>query len=217
MSTLSPKMSLKRPDGTDPFLRQDFVDNWNKLDAAPGVYICTSSTRPTWGSAQAGRMIFMTDWKQLQYWDGSSWVNPRASVPFFAGGTLLDATVGRNAAPIYNVVNINTPQPTTLAIIMSTTIICDGQHTQSASLRINVDGSDILLGGYSDGLRFTGNTGDTTSDTTQTVTAIAQAAITAGAHSLKGKVIVGGYNTSVTIRGIKTLAFLGTYNSSQVL
>jgi hypothetical protein len=208
---------LKRNDGTDPFLRQDFVDNWNKLDAAPGVHICDSTTRPTWGSSQAGRLIWLTDWKQFQFWDGSAWNNPRQSVPFFAGGAIFDATVGKNATPLYNVVNFTTPQPTTLAIMMSTTVSCDSRFTQDVYFRINVDGGDLLLGAYSDALRFTGKSDDTSADMKLTVTALAQTTVTAGSHSLKGKFTIGTYNTSVVIRGIKTLALLGTYNSSQVL
>jgi hypothetical protein len=217
VSTSSPKLLLKRPDGTDPFLRQDFVDNWNKIDAAPGIYVCDSTTRPSWASAQAGRMIFLTDWKQLQYWDGSSWNNERTAVPFFAGGAIFDATVGKNATPVYNIVNITTPRPATLAIMMSATVSCDSRFTQDVYFRANVDGGDLLLGGYSDAIRFTGKSDDSSADMKMTVTALAQATVTAGSHSLKGKFTIGTYNTSVIIRGIKTLAFLGTYNSSQVL
>jgi hypothetical protein len=89
MSSLTPRLSLKRPDDTDPFLTQDFVDNYNKLDAAPGVHICTSTTRPSWSGAQAGRAIFLTDWKCFQWWSGSSWQDERAATGLFAGGAIV--------------------------------------------------------------------------------------------------------------------------------
>jgi hypothetical protein len=34
MSTTTPTIGLKKPEGTDPFLTQDFADNWDKVDDA---------------------------------------------------------------------------------------------------------------------------------------------------------------------------------------
>jgi hypothetical protein len=217
VSTLTPKIGLKRPDGTDPFLRNDFVTNWNALDATPGVYICDSTTKPVWGTAQAGRMIFMTDYKQVQYWDGTTWNDERTAVPMFAGGAVFDATIGKSATPTYNIVTFTTPRPCTLAVFMQATISCDSQHTQDIYFRINFDNTDVLLGAYSDAIRFTGNSSDTSADAKMTVPAMAVINCTKGTHSLKGKVIVGAYNTSVTVRGIKTIGLIGLYASSNSL
>src|SRR3954454_16834153 len=69
MSQLTPHLGLKKPDGSDPFLRQDFDDNYDVLDAAPGLYICTSSSHPTtWGDAQVGRGIIEVDTGAILYW-----------------------------------------------------------------------------------------------------------------------------------------------------
>jgi len=68
MSQLTPHLGLKKPDGSDPFLRQDFDDNYDVLDAAPGIYICTSSTHPTtWGDNQVGRGIIEVDTGAILY------------------------------------------------------------------------------------------------------------------------------------------------------
>jgi hypothetical protein len=217
VSTNSPRLLLKRPDGTDPFLRQDFVDNYNKIDAAPGVHICTSDTRPVWGSAQAGRMIFMTDYKQLQYWDGAAWNDERTAAPVFAGGAIFDATIGKNATPTYNIVNFTTPRPCTLAIFMNATFSCDSQHSQDVYMRCNFDNADLLLGGYSDAIRFTGNSSDTSADMKMTVPAMAVVNCAKGSHSIKAKFTIGSYNTSVILRGVKTIGMIGLYASSQSL
>lgn len=68
MSSQSPHLGLKVPDGSDPFLRQDFVDNYGILDGAPGVFLCTSTTHPTtWGDNQVGRLICETDTGAVMY------------------------------------------------------------------------------------------------------------------------------------------------------
>jgi hypothetical protein len=217
VSTLTPKVGLKRPDGTDPFLRTDFVNNWNLIDQIPGAYICDSTTLPVWGSAQAGRLVFLTDYKQIRYWDGAAWQDERTAVPLFAGGAIFDTTVGKNATPTFNIVTFTTPRPCTMAVILNATVSCDSQHSQDVYLRVNFDNSDLLLGGYSDAMRFTGNSSDTSADMKMTCTAIAVVNATKGTHSIKGKLNVGTYNTSVILRGMKAIGMIGLYASSNSL
>lgn len=217
MSTLTPRMNLKRPDGSDPFLTQDFVDNYNKMDAAPGVHICTSSTKPSWGAAQAGRTIFLTDYKCFQWWDGSAWQSERAAPGMFAGGALFETNLSKNASVVYNLLNFTTPRPCQLAVWMNMTFGCDSRFSQSIFGRIVFDGGDTLLGGYSDSLRFTGNSSDTSSDAYLTLSLLGMVSVSAGAHTLGGKVTVGSYNTSIILRGMKTVASLAIYSSSQIL
>lgn len=217
MSTLTPRVGYKRPDDTDPFLTQDFVDNLNKADAIPGPYICTSGTRPAWGAAQAGRTIFLTDYKQFQYWDGSAWQNERGAAGMFAGGAIFDATLSKNAVATYNLVNFTTPRPCTLAVMTSMTISCDSRFNQDVFGRIVYDGGDTLLGGYADAIRFTGNSADTSADAKTTVTMLGVVTVSAGAHVLGAKLTIGTYNTSVILRGMKTIGVMGVYASNQIL
>lgn len=218
MATFTPKLNLKRNDGTDPFLRQDFVDNYNKLDAAPGVYVTTSDLLPTWSANQAGRLVFLTDLKQLKFWDGSSFQDERTAVPIYAGAAIFDTAIAKSSAPIYNMVNITVPRPCTLAIWMNMTVSADANKTQYFSLRINFDGADLLMGGYSDAGRMIGDSSQS-SGTDQSTTLPALATVTAskGTHSIKAKVSTGTYNTSVTLRGIKTIAAVSLYSASQSL
>lgn len=217
MSTLTPRMSLKRPDDTDPFLTTDFVSNYNILDAAPGAHICTSTTRPSWGSAQAGRTVFLTDYKCFQYWDGSAWQNERGAAGMFAGGSIFNATISKNTSVTYNLLTISTPRPCTLAIFMNATISCDSRFNQDVYGRIVFDGGDVLLGAYSDALRFTGNSADTSADMKLTMTMLGTVTASAGSHTIGGKITTGTYNTSVVLRGMKTIGMLGIYASNQIL
>jgi hypothetical protein len=69
------RLDLNTFDGGDPFSETPFNQNWSKLDAAPGVHVCTSSTRPAypdWDTDQIGRLIFETDTKRLYEYIGSS-------------------------------------------------------------------------------------------------------------------------------------------------
>jgi predicted Rdx family selenoprotein len=65
MGTSTTNLLLYKPDGTEFVLRvTDLNDNWDKIDAAAGVTICTSSTRPSTGLIN-GRLIYETDTKSL--------------------------------------------------------------------------------------------------------------------------------------------------------
>lgn len=71
MTQPSQKMGLVLADQTDPFSTADIKANWQKIDAAPGSHICTSTTRPTWTAAQAGRKIMEVDTRLEWMWTGT--------------------------------------------------------------------------------------------------------------------------------------------------
>lgn len=61
-SDKTPRLRLNIPTVNTLFSIEDLADNWGVLDAHPGVFICTSETRPEgWTSVQSGRLIFETD------------------------------------------------------------------------------------------------------------------------------------------------------------
>ena len=70
------KLGLPQWNQNDPFLRTEFNTVMQTLDAAPGVYSCTSASRPSWGAGQAGRLIYETDTKNSYAWTGSAWILP---------------------------------------------------------------------------------------------------------------------------------------------
>lgn len=72
MTTPSPKLQLAVPSQSDPFSTSDVAENWDKIDAAPGTYICASSSRPSWTAAQGGRKIYETDTGLEWIWTGTA-------------------------------------------------------------------------------------------------------------------------------------------------
>ncbi len=71
MPSISQRLGLVKPSRTDPFVTADIANNWQKIDDAPGAHICTSTTRPTWGAGQAGRLIIENDTKLMWRWTGT--------------------------------------------------------------------------------------------------------------------------------------------------
>src|SRR6185312_8967561 len=124
MATFTTFLGLKVNAGTDAFLLSDFTSNWNTLDANPGVFICTSTTRPSYSSGQAGRIIFMTDLKQLSYWNGSSWQDLRDSAPVFAQGAIFNTSMSAGSSPTFTVCSLTVPRPCSMAIWLSGTYQC---------------------------------------------------------------------------------------------
>ncbi len=74
MPSNSARLGLIKWTTADDFRNADLVANWNKLDAFPGIFICTSITRPSnWALAQEGNTIYEIDTSLYWTWTGSSW------------------------------------------------------------------------------------------------------------------------------------------------
>jgi hypothetical protein len=113
MAPKTPRLRLNNPGVNDPFSVTDLSENWSLLDAHPGVYICTSSTRPTWGEDQDGQLIYETDSSLYWYW---KWSGVSGSFIRFAPVGLLGRTVYTSA----NVTNNATASPTTITSVTVT-------------------------------------------------------------------------------------------------
>lgn len=72
MPTPTARLGLLKPSTADQFVTADIAANWQKIDDNPGVYLCTSSTRPAWGAAHKGREIMETDTLLKWIWTGST-------------------------------------------------------------------------------------------------------------------------------------------------
>lgn len=79
--TPTPHLGLNNWNGTDPFLRTEFNANFAAIDAAPGAFLCTSTTRPGSGNYD-GRLILETDTNLLYIYDSgtSSWKSPLSTL-----------------------------------------------------------------------------------------------------------------------------------------
>lgn len=75
MSSLTPRLGLKRPVGADGFVTLDHFNNLTLLDAYPGAFICTAGSRPAgWGAGNNGQFIYETDTGLNWKWNGTGWV-----------------------------------------------------------------------------------------------------------------------------------------------
>lgn len=218
MATFSTLLGLKLNDPTDPFLLSDFVGNWNILDATPGIFVCTSSSRPTWGAPQAGRTIFMTDYKQMSYWDGAAWQDLRDNAPVFYAGQFINTSMSSGSNPTFTVMTFTTPRACALTVWLTATYQCSNQRNQDAFQKILMDGVDEH-GAYREQIRFSGNSGDSGATAGLNASSFAVVpSVTAGSHNLGLQVNMGSnYTTSITLVGVKVLAMISTFSGSNVL
>jgi hypothetical protein len=178
MSTLTPRLQLKRNDGSDPFKRQDFTDNWNKIDAAPGVHICTSTSRPTWGASQAGRRILETDTRAEYEWSGTA---------FLAKGATATYTLG----------SITTSRPGSLMVDLQGIFASMDTAAQAVEMAPLVNGAEINTGsGFARGfVQWTGSNNDGGYQVYETTSAKGLKAVNKGTYTIQAKVTVNTYST----------------------
>lgn len=72
--TTTTRLALTKPTpgSGEPVDVADHLNaNWDRLDAAVGAFVCTSSTRPTGADRWAGRIIFETDTGKMYIWDAT--------------------------------------------------------------------------------------------------------------------------------------------------
>ncbi len=219
MATYSTVLGLKLNDQSDPFELSDFVANWQILDSSPGIYICTSVSRPNWGAAQAGRLIFMSDLKQTSYWNGSSWQDLRDSAPVFAGGAYLNTNLSAGSSPTFNLLTFTTSRPCSLAIMMTGTYTHVDAVTQDAWQSILFDGVKQMMGGYREQIRFNGIPNDLNRTAGANATSLAMIpTVGAGQHKIGIEVDVSSnYPYVINLVGAKVMAFIALYSSGNSL
>jgi hypothetical protein len=218
VATYSTLLGLKLNTGSDPFLLSDFIANWGILDQSPGVFVCTSLTKPAWGAAQAGRKIFMTDLKQTQFWTGTAFQDELNSVPVFVGGTYIDTAMSRNNSSIFTVFSFTTSRPGSASIILVGTYQCSNQQSQDVFQSVVFDGTRITLGNFREQIRFEGNQADASGIAgTSTCTVAEQATMTTGTHQVGIQCDVGSGSAAVTLIGVKALVFISQYSVSNSL
>ena len=93
MATSTTRLGLTKPDGTDLVDIAVLNTNANKIDAAAGAFVCTSTTRPS--TPYAGQIIYETDTDQSFVWDSatSTWNT-------LAPGATVCTSSSRPASPV---------------------------------------------------------------------------------------------------------------------
>jgi len=105
MATTTTKLALRKPDpdpSTGDFINvvTDINDSMDKLDAAVGVFVCTSGTRPTGSQRWDGREIYETDTRRNYMWSAAltTWlpllVGRGANGPYLLGASVDAAGEG---------------------------------------------------------------------------------------------------------------------------
>lgn len=208
--TPSPRLSLKRNEGSDPFLRQDFTDNWDKLDLSPGTHICTSGSRPTWGSAQAGRLIYESDLRRILAWSGVAWVEPLQVAPAWGGSMTMNSHHARGTTSSWTVATITSTRPGTLVVFTTAQLAVLPLASQQGYAYGLIDGVNRTFGSsVANRLQWPDNNTVGAAFDHRTVSIHSWAAITAGAHTIGVQLNVGTLsNQAVYIGGVAFTAIL---------
>lgn len=146
MSGTTPRMGLKTFDTSDPFLRQDFNDIWGKLDSSPGSLLCTSTTRPGWGAAQAGMRIYESDTRRELVWTGTSWREILGAAPVWPGYVQPQVAMGKDTHVYYKMATFQVNRPGALLVWLEGEVQCQSLYTANFAMRAQVDGSDSMVG-----------------------------------------------------------------------
>lgn len=157
MSTTSQRMGLKIPDGADPFLRTDFVQNYNTIDKYPGPWICTSTTRPNWGSAQAGMSIMETDTRRTMMWTGTTWREMLYGPAMWWGSIRPGVRIGGWAYLLYVVGTFTVNRPGSLFVLGDLEMAFPSTGNIAINSRVIIDGAQANWDGdaYGEYMRST--------------------------------------------------------------
>jgi hypothetical protein len=211
MSTPTPRLGILKPEGSDPFRRTDFNDTWDLLDDAPGTHICTSGSRPSWGSDQAGRLIVETDTNRILRWTGSAFYQVRQSPngwSFFNDWS--DETVAHNTGVEKSIGNVVTSTPGQMVFICVSNVQCERASVQDVSTGFKVDGT-FRHGAEKALTRWAipgGSLPGSPDNDTRDATVMGTASLSAGSTPLKVTFDVGDGSQHVTIRHTRTVVIM---------
>lgn len=157
MSLLTTRLGIKKPQDPDPFLTTDFQTNYDLIDSYPGVFVCTSGTKPSWGSAQAGQLIFCTDTKAVLAWTGTAWADPLTLPAAWQVSTSLNVyqTSSNISTPASGTYTIGTVQSSRACNAVFASVLqmgaLDNGNAYSVSYNVLVNGSATPIHGATHG------------------------------------------------------------------
>lgn len=206
----TPRLGLTRPAGTDAFTRQMFVDAFDDLDTFPGVFVCTSTARPSWGAAQAGMLIQETDTGRIMRWTGTAWTIVEQYTRAYRITNGVNDTLSHGASPsAYSLGTVTLTRTATLNVLMSARIQKAASSAQQITLDPWIDNTTCGFG-FDEGIYFPdGVTGTTNSYQISVPVYGARASLAPGAHTISCKVTVGNTSTAtINLKGLKAFVFL---------
>jgi hypothetical protein len=212
MSTVSQRMGIKIPDGSDPFDRNDFVQNYNTLDKFPGVFVCTSTTRPTWGAGQAGMMIMESDTRRNMMWTGTTWREMLTGPAVWWGSMRPQVLVGSSTQLTYTVGTFTVNRPGSLLGLTTTEYSLPTRARIGANTRVIIDGADTNFDGPNQyGEYIQTDFPDTSTFGTgrwyNTVTSMGVRNVSAGTHSVGIRVAtMTTGNTTLRVTSVRAMA-----------
>lgn len=146
MSSTTPRVGIKTWDGSDPFLRSDFSDNFRKIDNFLTAYICTSTTRPSWGASQAGMKILETDTRRELMWSGTAWRELLQSAPMYQGWARPFATLYSGSVANYTCGTITVHRPTDVLIAVNAELATYTDFKWGYSVYPTINGNACAIG-----------------------------------------------------------------------
>jgi hypothetical protein len=186
------RLLLNSPLGSDPFKRTDFVENWDILDASPGIYICTSTSPPTWAGAQAGRKIYETDTRRIRNWNGTAWENVENYTRGAAMSLAPTETLGKGVKKTYTVNSTyNAPRPCRLLLLGSARFSQQAAFSQNVLAQPWIDGTNADISGNPNTLQFADSGTGATGSAQMTIGLYGSRSVTAGNHSIQVRIEIG--------------------------
>lgn len=87
MPDYTSKVGLVKPAGGELISIDILNGNSDKIDKALGVFICTSTTRPSGSDRFPGQQIYETNTHKMYFWNGTAWLfmEKATEVEFYTG------------------------------------------------------------------------------------------------------------------------------------
>jgi len=209
--TPTPRLGLYKPEGGDAFQRTKFLETWDKLDEAPGVHICTSSSRPSWGTDQAGRLIFETDTVRIMRFSGTAWAQVKqAANGWYKYNNWANENVPRTTTKEKTVGNITTDVGGTCFFLCTSSVQYDRGSVQELYAGFKVGGV-AKHGGERALVRWalpTGAIPGSPDNDVRTITVMGDFVFNAGTKDLVATFEAGNGDNSVVIRHTRTMVFM---------
>lgn len=202
------KVGLTTNLENDPFLLTDFNNNWNILDSQPGIFPCTSSTRPSWGAAQAGRSIMETDTFRMLTWSGSTWREPVIAAPMWSLMVAPQQAISAGSMATYTMGTIKVLRPCQLILINSGQMAVRTSDGQWASFTSYVNGQAAAtntLSAYSQWPAMV--KGNTTADYRNEAWFSTYSAPAAGNYTIATRANTSAGTGTVTVSSISSIVF----------